>query len=82
MRDYATRDAWIFNRITKMLHDNILALTRKPCHDTTISPTHWLRIVTSYKIDAMTSFSLSPESDKFLIPVRENLIVYKCSKNC
>ena len=80
MRDYATRDAWVFNRMTQMLHDNILTLTRKHCHDTALSHTNWLRIVTSYKLDAMTPFSLSPESDKFLMPVGENLIVYKCTK--
>lgn len=28
----------------------------------------------------MTPFSLSPESDKFLMPVGEILIVYKCDK--
>ena len=82
MRDYATRDAWVFNRMTQMLYDNILALTRKHFHDTALSHTNWLRIVTSYKLDAMTPFSLSPESDKFLMPVGENLIVYKCTKNC
>ena len=80
MRDYATRDAWVFNRMTQMLHDNILTLTRKHCHDTALSHTNWLRIVTSYKLDALTPFSLSPESDKFLMPVGENLVVYKCTK--
>ena len=54
MRDYVTRDAWVFNRMTQMLHDNILALTRKRFHDTTLSHTNWLRIVTSYKLDSMT----------------------------
>ena len=37
MRDYATRDAWVFNRMTQMLHDNILTLTRKHCHDSKVS---------------------------------------------
>ena len=80
MRDYAPRDAWVFNRMTQMLHDNILALTRKHSHDTTLSQTNWLRIVTSYKLDSMAPFSLSPESAKVLMPVRKNLIVYKCAK--
>lgn len=80
MRDYAIRDAWVFNRITKMLHENLLTMARKYCHDTTLFHTNWLRILNSYKGNSMTPFFLSPESKYFLMPVGENLIVYKCAK--
>ena len=39
MRDYAIRDAWVFNRITQTLRDNILTVTRKHCNNTTFSHT-------------------------------------------
>ena len=80
MRDYAIRDAWVFNRITQMLHQNILSVARKHFYDTNLSHTNCLRIVTSYKLNSIKPFSLSQESETFLMPVGQNLIVYKCDK--
>lgn len=67
-------------RITQILHDNILTMARKHFHDTTLSHTNWLRIVASYKLNSITPFALSPESEKFLMPIGENFIVYKCAE--
>ena len=63
-----------------MLHDNILNLARKQCHGKTLSHAHWLRIITSHKLNTMTTFSMSPASEKVLMLEGENLIVYNCAR--
>ena len=80
MRDYAIRDSWIFNRLTQMLRSTVSDLARKHCRDNSLSHTNWLRILTSYKLNTMTPFSLNPDSEKFMMPIGENLVVYKCSR--
>ena len=80
IRDYAIRDSWIFNRLTQMLRSTVSDLARKHCRDNSLSHTNWVRILTSYKLNTMTPFSLNPDSEKFMMPIGENLVVYKCSR--
>ena len=80
MRDYAIRDNWVFNRLTQMLRNTVSDLARKHCRDNSLSQTNWLRILTSYKLNTMTPFSFSKDSEMFMMPIGENLVVYKCSK--
>ena len=61
MRDYSIRDSWIFNRLTKLLKDNVIQLARQHCHDTRLSQTHWMRIVTNTKLNTLTPISLSSD---------------------
>ena len=63
-----------------MLRSTVSDLARKHCRDNSLSHTNWLRILTSYKLNTMTPFSLNPDSEKFMMPIGENLVVYKCSR--
>ena len=37
------------------------------------------RIITNYKLNTMTQFSVNPEREKFMIPIRKNLVAYNCA---
>ena len=80
MRDYAIRDSWVYNRLTQMLRNSVSDLARKHCRDNSLSQTNWLRILTSYKMNTMTPFSFSKDSEKLMMPIGENLVVYKCAR--
>merc|ERR1712240_190258 len=77
MRDYAIRDSWVFNRLTQMLRNTVSDLARKHCRDNSLSQTNWLRILTSYKLNTMTPFSCSKDSEKIMMLLEKNLVVYK-----
>ena len=74
MRDYAFIDSLVFNRLTQMLRSTVSDLARKHCRDNSISQTNWLVILTSYKLNTMTLFSFSKDSEKFMMPIGENLV--------
>ena len=80
MRHYAIRDNWVYNRLTQMLKNSVSDLARKYCRDNSLSQTNWLRILTSHKLNTMTPFSFSKGSEKFMMPIGENLVVYKCAR--
>ena len=63
-----------------MLRITFSDIARKHCRDNSLSLTNWLRILTSYKLNTMTPFSFSNDSKRFMMPIGENLVVYKCSR--
>ena len=63
-----------------MLRSTVSDLARKHCRDNSLSQTNLLRILISYKLNTMTPFGFSKDSEKFMLPIGENLLVYKCAR--
>lgn len=77
VRDYEIRDCWMLGCLTKMLRSTVPVLVRKRCRGNSLLHTNWLRILTSYKLDTMTPFSINTDGEKFMLSIGENLVVYK-----
>ena len=63
-----------------MLRNTVSDLARKHCRVNYLPHTNWLRTLTSYKQNTMKPFGCSKDSEKFMVPIGENLVVYKCSR--
>ena len=57
-----------------------MQVAKQHCLDTKISQTHWMRLITNNKLNALVPFSMSATSNTIFYPIGETIYVYSCKK--